>query len=107
MTQQISPFLESKFGWDVGEGGWNSGMDENILKFSFLFDRNVDSITATLPTAVNGQAHYLTTDNRIYFAVGTVYYSTEIPKGFEFILRATGGRLVHCRKPKAHNRRYR
>lgn len=90
MVQKISPFVEGKYGWDFGESGWNSGMDENILKFTFLFDRNIDSIVTVLPTPVNGQAHYLTTDNRIYFAVGTSYYSTSVPKWFEFTLRSTG-----------------
>lgn len=90
MVQKISPFLEGKYGWDFGEAGWNNGMDENLLKFSFLFDRNVDSITAYLPPAVNGQAHYLTTDNRLYFAVGSVYFSTPVPKWFTIILRGSG-----------------
>ena len=90
MAQKISPFVEGKYGWNFGESGWNSGMDENLLKFSFLFDRNVDSITASLPTAVNGQAHFLTSDNRLYFAVGTTYFSTPTPKWFEFKIRSTG-----------------
>jgi hypothetical protein len=92
MAQQQSPWLEGAYGWEFGEGGWNSGMDENLLKFSFLFDRNVDSITASLPAATNGQAHYLTTDNRIYFAVGTTYYSTPVPKNFMFFVKSTGNR---------------
>lgn len=90
MPQQQSPFLEGKYGWNFGEGGWNTGMDENLLKFSFMFDRNVDSIVASLPAAVNGQAHFLTTDNRLYFAVGTTYFSTPVPKWFEFKDRSTG-----------------
>lgn len=90
MTQQLSPWVEGAYGWNFGEGGWNTGMDSNLLKFSFLFDRNVDSIVASLPPAVNGQAHYLTTDNRLYFAVGTTYYSTSVPKWFTIILRDTG-----------------
>lgn len=90
MSQQTAPFLEGKYGWNFGESGWNTGMDENLLKFSFLFDRNVDSIAASLPPAVNGQAHYLTTDNRLYFAVGTTYFSTPVPKWFTVIVRSTG-----------------
>lgn len=90
MTQQTSPWLEGAYGWNFGEGGWNSGMDQNLLKFSFLFDRNVDSIVSSLPSAVNGQAHYLTTDNRLYFAVGTTYFSTPVPKWFTITLRGTG-----------------
>lgn len=90
MAQQTSPWIEGKYGWSFGESGWNPGMDEDLLKFSFMFDRNVDSITAALPPAVNGQAHYLTTDNRLYFAVGTTYYSTVVPKWFTVIVRGTG-----------------
>lgn len=90
MPQQLSPWLEGAYGWSFGEGGWNSGMDQNLLKFSFMFDRNVDSITAALPPAVSGQAHYLTTDNRLYFAVGTTYFSTPVPKWFTVIVRSTG-----------------
>lgn len=90
MAQQLSPWLEGAYGWNFGEGGWNSGMDQNLLKFSFMFDRNVDSIVASLPAAVNGQAHYLTTDNRLYFAVGTTYFSTVVPKWFTIVVRATG-----------------
>lgn len=90
MAQQQSPWLEGAYGWNFGEGGWNTGMDQNLIKFSFMFDRNVDSITAALPAAVNGQAHYLTTDNRLYFAVGTTYFSTVVPKWLEFKVRSTG-----------------
>lgn len=90
MAQQLSPWLEGAYGWNFGESGWNTGMDQNLLKFSFMFDRNVDSITASLPAAVNGQAHYLTTDNRLYFAVGTTYFSTPVPKWFTIVVRSTG-----------------
>lgn len=90
MPQQISPWLEGAYGWNFGESGWNTGMDNNLLKFSFMFDRNVDSITASLPAAVDGQAHYLTTDNRLYFAVGTTYFSTVVPKWFTIYVRSTG-----------------
>lgn len=90
MPQRTSPFIESKYGWEYGENGWNSGMDENILKFSFMFDRNIDGIVSTLPPAVNGQAYFLTTDKRLYFAVGTNWYSTAIPLWFELVIATTG-----------------
>jgi hypothetical protein len=90
MAQQLSPWLEGAYGWNFGESNWNTGIDQNQLKFSFMFDRNVDSIVAFLPAAVNGQAHYLTTDNRLYFAVGTTYFSTPVPKWFTVVVRATG-----------------
>jgi len=90
MAQQLSPWLEGAYGWSFGEGGWNTGMDQNLLKFSFLFDRNVDSVVTSLPAAANGQAHYLTTDNRLYFAVGTTYFSCPVPKWFTIYVRTTG-----------------
>lgn len=90
MTQKTSPFIDGKYGWELGESGWNLGMDENLLKFSFLFDRNVDAIVSSLPAAVNGKAYFLTTDNHLYFAVGTGYYNSPVPKHFEFTIRETG-----------------
>lgn len=90
MTQQLSPWLETAYGWGYGENGWNAGMDSNLLKFSVMFDRNVDSIVASLPPAVNGQVHYNTSDNRLYFAVGTTYFSSPTPKWFTITERSTG-----------------
>lgn len=90
MAQRTSPFLEAAYGWNFGESGWNGGMDENMLKFSFMFDKNIDSIVSSLPPAVSGQAHYLTTDNRIYYAVGTNFHSSPVPKWCIITERATG-----------------
>jgi hypothetical protein len=90
MPQQHSPWLEGAYGWNFGEGGWNSGMDQNLLKFSFMIDHNVDGIVSSLPAASNGQAYFLTTDNRLYFAVGTTWFSGPTPKWFEFKDRSTG-----------------
>lgn len=90
MAQQQSPWLEAKYGWNFGESNWNTGVDENLLKFSFLFDRNVDGVVSTLPAAVNGKAYFLTTDNRLYFTVNTTYFSCPTPKWFEFVVRGTG-----------------
>jgi len=90
MPQKISPFIDAKYGWDFGESGWNSGMDENLLKFSFLLDGNIDSIVSSLPTAVNGKAHFLTTDNRVYYGVEGSYKSSSVPKNFIFKIKTTG-----------------
>jgi hypothetical protein len=90
MSQKQSPWLESAYGWDFGESNWNTGIDQNQLKFSFMFDRNVDGVVASLPAAINGQAYFLTTDNRLYFAVGTTWFSTPTPKWFQFTVRSTG-----------------
>lgn len=90
MAQKTSPFIETKYGWNFGESGWNEGMDQNLLNFSFLFDRNIDGIVGTLPAATNGQAYFLTTDNRVYFSVSSTWYSTPIPKWFQFVIRESG-----------------
>lgn len=90
MAQQLSPFIEGKYGWDFGESGWNTGMDENLLKFSFLFDGNVDGVVSSLPTATNGTAYFNTVDNRFYFCIGTTYYSSPVPKWHIFTLKSTG-----------------
>lgn len=90
MAQLTSPFISSSYGWSYGESGWNTGMDENILKFSFLFDRNVDSVVSSLPAAVNGNSYFLTTDNRLYFAVNNTFYSSPTPKWFIFVIKSTG-----------------
>lgn len=91
MPQKTSPFVDAKWGWNFGESNWNTGADENWLKFSYLFDGNVDGIVDTLPLpAVVGTAYYLNTDKRIYFAVDGTYYSTPLPKWFQFKLRSNG-----------------
>jgi hypothetical protein len=90
MTQQTSPFVEVNYGWAYGESGWNGGMDENLLQFSYLFDRNVDGVVSSLPPAISGSSYYLTADNRFYFAVGTTYYSSPVPKWFTFYIKSNG-----------------
>ena len=84
MPQQTSPFAEMRYGWNYGESQWDTGANENWLKTGFLFDGNVDGLVASLPAVVNGQAHFLTTDNRFYFGVGGVWYSSPCPKWFVF-----------------------
>lgn len=90
MTQQISPFLEGKYGWNYGEGGWNVGADENWLKYGYLLDNNVNGVVSALPALVNGEAYFLTTDNRFYFAVGGNWYSSPCPKWFIFKIKDSG-----------------
>lgn len=94
MTQRTSPFLDAKYGWEYGESGWNTGMDENLLKFSFLFDKNIDGIVSSLPSLVNGQSYFLTTDSRLYFAVNSTWYSAPTPKWFTVVMRSTGKNYI-------------
>lgn len=91
MPQKTSPFVESKYGWDFGESGWNTGADENFLKFAYLHDANIDGVVSTLPLpAVNGKAYFLTSDNRVYYAVDGTYNSTPVPTWFTLHVRGTG-----------------
>lgn len=94
MPQKTSPFLEGKWGWNLGEDLWNTGADENWLKFSYMFDRNVDGIVSSIPPAVNGTAYFNTVDNRFYFAVDGTYYSSPCPKWFVFVIKATGEQYI-------------
>lgn len=90
MARKLSPFLEANYGWDFGESGWNTGMDENLIKFSYLFQSTVDGIVSSLPSATEGTSYYNTSDNRIYYVVGGAYYSTPVPKWFQFKLKTNG-----------------
>jgi len=90
MPAKNSPFVEAKYGWGYGEDGWDVGMDENLIKFSYLFDKNIDGIVSSLPAVTNGKAYFLSTDNRIYFAVNNAWYSSSTPKWTTFTLRTTG-----------------
>jgi len=90
MTQKLSPFIEGKYGWDYGESGWNFGMDENLLKFSFLLAGYINGIVASLPKAVNGEAYFLTTDNRLYYAASGNWFSSPTPVWKTVKIKSTG-----------------
>lgn len=90
MAAQNSPFVEASYGWPYGSDGWNSEMDGNLVKFSYLHDRNIDAIVSSLPAIVNGKAYFNTTDNRLYFDANGQRYSSVTPKWFEVTLRTTG-----------------
>lgn len=87
---EISPFVEANFGWPYGSSGWNTDMDANLVKFSYLFDRNIDGIVGSLPAIVNGKAYFLTLDNRLYFDVDGQRYSSPTPKWFVVTDRVSG-----------------
>lgn len=83
MAQKQSPYFEIKYGWNLGESGWNTGMDENLVKLSFLDKPEVGGIVSVLPQPAT-ESWVLTTDNRFYIAAGGVYYSCDIPTDFIF-----------------------
>lgn len=89
--QRISPFLEVKYGWDFGESGWNSGMDENLLKFSFLLVPNIDGIINSLPSnPQQGESYFLTTDRRLYYFLNGVWNSVTTPLWGVVRIKSTG-----------------
>ena len=94
MPQQTSPFTDVKWGWGQGYSGWDLGMDENLLKFSFLFDNNVDGIVSVLPAPTSGQAYFLTTDQKFYYSVNNFWSSSPCPKNFMFKDKTTGDHYV-------------
>lgn len=90
MSRKISPFLGVSYGWEYGENNWNTGMDENLKKFSFLLDGNIDGVVANLPVAVEGAAYYSTNDFKIHYVVGGTYQEIDVPVWSEYTVRTTG-----------------
>lgn len=90
MTQKIDPFLQTKWGWSDGENAWGNGMNENLIKFSFLLNRRLDGIVSSISTTPvsDGLAYFLTTDKHVYFSGDGVWYNTALPIGFELIMKA-------------------
>lgn len=94
MVQKISPFLDAKYGWEFGESGWNVGMDENLNKFSFYIDGNINGVIDTLPPPVNGEAYFLTTDNNVYYCVANTWNFAKPPVWFEFKVKSSGAKML-------------
>lgn len=93
MTMKTEPFLSGKWGWDLGEGDWKDGADENFLKFSYMLNGNVDGFVSSLPSSPsNGTAYFLTTNNTLNARVDGVWYSFPTPKGFTVTEKATGAK---------------
>jgi hypothetical protein len=83
--QKISPFFQTKWGWNYGENDWKDGMDENILKLSLLSKNSVSDLVSSLPSnPLNGSSYYLTTANRIYFYVEGKEYYFSPEAGYKF-----------------------
>lgn len=88
-----SPYFNINYGWVYGEDGWNTGMDENLLRSSFLMRNAVTEITSSLPSSPpDGYSCILTTDNLAYFRVEGIYVFVEIEEGYEFTTLVDGKR---------------
>lgn len=89
MVQKTDPFIGSNYGWDNGENAWGEGMNENLLQFSFLHNRRINGVVASLPgSPSDGDAYFLTTDSRVYFRADGVWYNSAVPVGTSFILKS-------------------
>ena len=54
--------LELNYGWPYGESGWNSGMDENIVKLGFESRKRINRILSSPPSSPsNGDAYIVGT----------------------------------------------
>lgn len=91
MTMKTEPFLSGKWGWDLGEGDWKDGADENFLKFSYMLNGNVDGFVPSLPSSpTNGTAYFLTSDATLNARIEGVWYKFPTPKGFVVTDKNTG-----------------
>jgi len=96
MTMKTEPFLSGKWGWDLGEGDWKDGADENFLKFSYMLNGNVDGFVSSLPSSpMNGTAYFLTSDNTLNARIDSTWYKFPTPKGFVVTEKATGAKYEY------------
>ena len=91
MTAKVSPYLDTLYGWQLGEDGWNTGMDKNILNYSFLHNRNFDGIVSSIPATPTGNVAYFNQqDQLIYYAIEGSWRTLRLPKWFELVDKSTG-----------------
>lgn len=57
MTQRIEPITGLKYGWDLGESGWNSGTDENWLQVGAMIQPVVINIVNSPATSAEGTVY--------------------------------------------------
>lgn len=58
MTMKTGPNLGMNYGWDLGESGWNTGMDANMRKLDAVVNGTVLNI-ANAPTVTSDGARYI------------------------------------------------
>ena len=76
---QTSPFFDFKFGWQRGEDGWNTGMDDNIVKIGAMLKRDITGFVTVLPAIDIGEIYLHTVDKKLYYNVGGQIYSVDAP----------------------------
>lgn len=90
-----SPYFDINYGWVYGEDGWNTGMDENLLRLSFLAKNAVNEFVSTLPSSVSdGYSCILNGDNLAYFWNNGSWVFVSLEQGYEFTTLVDGKRWV-------------
>ena len=88
-----SPYFDINYGWVYGEDGWNTGMDENLVRLSFLARNAVTEFTNSLPASpALGYSCILNSDSLAYFWLGESYVFVELEEGYEFTTLSDGKR---------------
>jgi len=86
-----SPYFDIAYGWAYGEDGWNPGMDQNLLRLSFLAKNAVNEFVDTLPASPgDGYSCILNTDNLAYFWVEGSWVFIPLEVGYEFTVLSNG-----------------
>ena len=92
--------LELNYGWPYGESGWNSGMDENIVKLGFESRKRINGILSSPPSSPsNGDAYIVgTAPTGLFsgkFANIAIYDRSSwifiVPKNQEVVFNASNG----------------
>ena len=96
MAELTDPFLEVKWGYVEGEDGWGDGLNEDLIKLAFFQNKRINGSVSSLPgSPVNGDAYFLTTDQRVYYRANFVWYSSPVPVGAEFIIKSTEEKVYY------------
>lgn len=81
-----SPYFDINYGWPYGSDGWNAGMDENLVRLSFLARNAVNEFVNTLPSSPSpGYSCILNSDGMAYIWLEDGYVFTPLEDGYEFL----------------------
>src|SRR5690554_6052009 len=88
---QQSPYFGINYGWPYGSDGWNTGMDENLIRLSFLARNAVNEFVDTLPESpVPGYSCILNSDGMAYVWLEDGYTFTPLEDGYKFLTLVDG-----------------
>lgn len=76
MASKQSPFYNVDYGWAQGEGDWNTGMDDNLVKLGFFARRVVDTFETVLPVSPSNGRSCILPNNTVNVYVEKWYTLT-------------------------------